>query len=823
MEVALSVSNDGDETAHESRNNRDSHRRQTSEPALLAVGERPLFERGWSSNDVASGVPSPATQPSSASSSFAFDVTQLQLSWASPATTATPATALPAAASSTALARPVTGRSTLSSAIHDAARITDWDGVLELCQQHPHWASYTGRDGWTALHHACNRRCPRADVVEALIHACPQALWQEEDKGWLPLHYACRFKAPRDVVHLLLHAVPSRARYTVGKRDRLGRTPLYYALRYDAPAGVVHLLLNQDRSVVLEPDNNDDSPLAIVWDSWAEKLEGKRLVHSFLPGGFPEPEGTTGDQRAAALRLRLQKEAKLKKRWNQANMLLQAAFGFPVPEEPGDTEESTAATTDTSDLTSDVSSVDTQRVWRIVHATAAVKCHLSLFLLACALHPEQVVELDQGDLLGPQRHTVESKSTNSTTTNHQGSASCTVTGKTALHWAAQSNAGGESGKSVILRLLSMYKEAAAVVDSQGCLPLHYMVENSHKKDWIQHAAILHHFYPRAIQTADGQGRLPLHRAAAAIHYSPGPTADPGSHHNLEVDHAENVEEGVGAEHHSIIRQLVRIYPQATSHADHDGYLPFHYACQNAQDWDDDLEAIFQSHRPVVQARTRKGMLPLHLAAASVSSTLSLLQRLVAHHPRAASIPDAQGKLPLHLACAIGKEWPAVQVLLEAYPTAIQIPVNLCYPLHMACRANKDIFSRGSRHQPSLIGHLVRQYPAAAGMADMQGQYPLHLACVHGKRWDGEIELLLEAYPLATVQQDRYRQIPWHCAALRAAHRTANEKTEGPVPSWWDGSLCGGAATAASHYPPTEMEYEELHVLFELLRADPTIL
>jgi hypothetical protein len=152
----------------------------------------------------------------------------------------------------------------VSSVIHDAARITDWDRVLQLCESDPEAAEYSGRDGWTALHHACNRRCPRPEVVEALIRAYPEALLQEEDKGWLPLHYACRFKAPKAVVRLLLHMVPESGEIAVSTRDRQGRTPLYYAVRYDAPPGVVGLLLTVDPSAVLEADQHDESPLGLV-------------------------------------------------------------------------------------------------------------------------------------------------------------------------------------------------------------------------------------------------------------------------------------------------------------------------------------------------------------------------------------------------------------------------------------------------------------------------------------------------------------------------------------------------------------------------------
>ena len=71
---------------------------------------------------------------------------------------------------------------------------------------------------------------------------------------------------------------PDKGKTAVSKVDRRGRTPLYYAVRYDAPHGVVGLLLEVDASAVLEEDQDADSPLALVWDAWAEKLDGKRTL-----------------------------------------------------------------------------------------------------------------------------------------------------------------------------------------------------------------------------------------------------------------------------------------------------------------------------------------------------------------------------------------------------------------------------------------------------------------------------------------------------------------------------------------------------------------
>lgn len=647
----------------------------------------------------------------------------------------------------------------VSSVIHDAARLTDWDLVLELCETQPEAASYAGHDGWTALHQACNKRCPRVDVIKALIHAYPAALLQEEVKSWLPLHLACRFKAPKEVVRLLLHLYPESGKVSVQALDNQKRRPLYYAIRYDAPDGVASLLLHVDPSAVLEEDQNEDSPLALVWDSWAEKLEGKRIVHSFLPGGFPEPEESPVEQRAVILRERLEKEPKLKKRWDQVNTLLKAAFGFPFEDSGSE------------------SKAEPERTWRIVHATAATKCHLSLFLLACALHPEQARELDKWDLRRPRIEEVCPNTTVNHEKNHQ----------TALHLAASSNAGGEAGKTVIVSLLSLYREAAQEQDGiDGSLPLHRMVENQFK-DWPNHSAILYHFYPRAVQIPDHNGKLPLHRAASAA-----------SHYGIDSD-----------EDRSVIIQLVRSYPQAASISDESGCLPLHIAVMKSKTWDDNVEAIYNSNRNAVQVRAGMSWnqrLPIHMAASNVLSRESLVQRLIQLHPRGASQEDRQGMLPLHLACEQGKDWAGTKYIYEAHPNAVRQPEHNSrgwYCLHMAAACpNSD---------GELIAKITEYYPEAASIPDSEGRYPLHLACTTGKSWQGGLAVLLNANPGALSSRDSGGFLPVHICALSYCKKETDKPKTKAVP----------IVEAKKEMTVNHEEAAQLDILFNLIRADPT--
>lgn len=459
----------------------------------------------------------------------------------------------------------------ISSAIHDAARITDWQTVLDLCGSQPEAAAFIGADSWTALHHACNRRCPLPNVVEALIQAYPDALVVEEEKGWLPLHYACRFKAPKEVVRLLLHSCPDKGLFAVSRPDRKGRTPLYYAVRYDAPPGVAGLLLDLDPSAVLEEDENSDSPLALVWDSWAEKLDGKRTLRRIIGTSYDEDEYlnvpiiSRVQQEASKLGAkemsqgvwkRLKGQRRVLERWNKVNVFLKAAFGFVVD---GDWEMLSDGDKLYDDGCKDLEEKKDStfacrgRKWRILHAIAAIKCHPSLFSLAAALHPDQAVELDKGDL--------RTSTIYKTAEKFQRAA----TNLTALHLAASSRASGDQGRVILAHLLAMNPEAIRSIDSEGSTPLHRIAENADKAHWIKDGmGDIHSAHPESIALADFAGRLPLHRAAIAI-----------SHANCDVEEEEVMEQ-------SKICNLLREDDNSAHHRDTTGCFSLHLAARHGR-------------------------------------------------------------------------------------------------------------------------------------------------------------------------------------------------------------------------------------------------
>jgi ankyrin repeat protein len=697
----------------------------------------------------------------------------------------------------------------VSSVIHDAARITNWDTVVELCKTQPAAAAYIGRDGWTALHHACNRRCPFPEVVEALIQAYPDALLVEEDKGWLPLHYACRFKAPKDVVRLLLHMYPENGRFAVSRPDRKGRTPLYYAVRYDAPAGVVGLLLEVDASAVLEEDQNADSPLALVWDAWAEKMDGKRTLSKILGSGMDEgsshysnndndfaamEESTTvaSDcdilEKARNVRRRLESQRKILEKWNTVNVFLKAAFGFALDE---DWEMVESVEEKKKDSPGSQQSVSGGRNWRILHAVSSIKCHHSLFLLAAALHPEQAFELDNNDLkridnIYKSRITVESR-----------------TNLTALHLAASSRANEDTGKIVVTQLLSLNPGAAESVDSEGSTPLHRISENNYKSNWlVDGVREIYDVNPNAVRVTDLNGRLPLHRAASAITYHSG------------------IEDEVLVSRSKICR-LLQENEDGAHHPDIFGCLPLHLLAQYGKGWDAQAQALYDANISAVRARTGLkygNRLPLHLAAGNPKAEYSLISKLIELNPRGASQSDRLGFLPLHLACESGLSWKCVQSIHEAYPEAINVPEQNergWRALHMATSVENST--------AELITNLVQLDPTAASVADLNDRYPFHLACMAGKTWETGLSTLFDANPSAISAADKDGLLPLHIVSFQYCAKT--EENGPKVIDVRSRRLSKSAASMEADQSTAKelQEAKELGNLFNLLKADPTVL
>jgi hypothetical protein len=439
-------------------------------------------------------------------------------------------------------------------------------------------------------------------------------------------------------------------------------------------------------------------------------------------------------------------------------------------------------------------SASMERNWRVLHAAAAIKCHPSLFLLACALHPEQAFEFDEKELKGPP---------------HVCGGCRSASHLTALHFAATSQANGESGKLVVNQLLSLNPGAAQAVDSEGSLPLHRISENKDKAHWAPDGAKdMYMAYTRAVQSPDMEGRLPLHRAAGAITHK-------------EESNETTMER-------SAICNLIEVHADAACHADHCGRLPMHFVAQNGKVWDVQVQTLHDAFPTAVRARTGVKLgnsLPLHMAASNPEAAFSLINHLVELHPRGASQSDRQGKLPLHLACENGMTWKSVSSIHEAFPGAVRQAEHNSRgwtALHMAAASHKA--------DNELLSNIVELCRESATVADSRGRYALHLACISGKSWGGGLSTLFNANPDALRCPDNVGLLPFHIASFRFSASSScdeivkrPERIEEPKKRRHRRSISVEAMQLQVQSKTAVEDARRTEILFHLLKADPTVL
>jgi hypothetical protein len=112
-------------------------------------------------------------------------------------------------------------------------------------------------------------------------------------------------------------------------------------------------------------------------------------------------------------------------------------------------------------------------------------------------------------------------------------------------------------------------------------------------------------------------------------------------------------------------------------------------------------------------------LALHVACV-VSAPLAIVELLIRAYPQALELPDPHsGSTPLHLACIKGGSLPILRALLQARPgTTKAADARGRLPIHYA------ILSRAEYGVAEL---LIRHDPASVLYPDQEGKTPLQLA------------------------------------------------------------------------------------------------
>ena len=342
---------------------------------------------------------------------------------------------------------------------------------------------------------------------------------------------------------------------------------------------------------------------------------------------------------------------------------------------------------------------------------------------------------------------------------------------------------------IVQLLYNTLPGALRLRDNEGYLPIHAICDN---EDLDETASIdilrfMLEIDPTLPREVDSEGYLPIHYAVAVTRKST-----------------------------TFCKELIDAYPQSLR-IEADDWLLIHMACRFGErdDTADTIQHMLKLDPELINAENSDGWLPLHHAA--MYGRTELIELLLKYDPNAASKEFNNGRrwLPLHIACAAyNSNLSSIQVLYDAYPEAIlarnrdgRTPLDLAraggnqpaidflqtqlvyarqaqdmtamttvdddgwLPLHRALKNNTPLGS---------IKLLVRGNRAALQVADRNGVYPLHIACLF--RSAKVVKYLVELAGDTLDRCDANKDSPLHYACRGGKCGVVKYLLEANVPS-----------------------------------------
>jgi len=160
----------------------------------------------------------------------------------------------------------------------------------------------------------------------------------------------------------------------------------------------------------------------------------------------------------------------------------------------------------------------------------------------------------------------------------------------------------------------------------------------------------------------------------------------------------------------------------------------------------------------IEVDLETGNTALHFACCGVAP-VGVVKVLLKANPDAAKLKDLDGNLPIMGAVANGCDSSVVVALLKSFPKGIQARSGPHTLLHQAaCQAayNNDA--------AKTVEVLIEAWPEASMETDAEGNTPLHFAAACNADIK-VVRLLLAAYPKAAAMRGRLDRLPLSLALL----------------------------------------------------------
>jgi len=165
------------------------------------------------------------------------------------------------------------------SSLHDAIISRNWSKAISYARSNPEMCRYQTPRGYYPLHCACVMGSCPFEVVLALVEAYPEAvnLRNSYPIGDTPLHTQARnCQKTSSKMKILLENANLRL------RDRFGNTVLHVACGTNSIIDVLRELITKDSLTVDMKNNNGETSLETLWNSFLQSIPGHLSVARIL-------------------------------------------------------------------------------------------------------------------------------------------------------------------------------------------------------------------------------------------------------------------------------------------------------------------------------------------------------------------------------------------------------------------------------------------------------------------------------------------------------------------------------------------------------------
>jgi hypothetical protein len=251
--------------------------------------------------------------------------------------------------------------------------------------------------------------------------------------------------------------------------------------------------------------------------------------------------------------------------------------------------------------------------------------------------------------------------------------------------------------TIIWKCIELYPESFGVVDGDGCLPLHRLLNESSTGNVcsIIDALRMIEKYPAALQHQNHDGQLPIHIEFSLL-------CRP-----------------------SIVSKCMELNSGSLAVVDGEGSLPLHSLLENKLLSIDMSEILMtmEKYPAALKHQNDSGSLPLHIEC-KYQCRSSVILKCIELYPEALCVVDGQGFMPLHwllhrtFTCN-NSTVDLMLTIIEKYPAAVEHQNrdgNL--PIHIEC---------SFRCRSEVVCRCLSLYPQSAEMINQNGETPLAAA------------------------------------------------------------------------------------------------